>query len=95
MRRPSSAGSNPSQCSNSPSRKAVRTRTKLSILGCSYVIHNPRLPGQQGGDVTNALTRRELTGGGEDRIPYLGDTDRKVTMYEAEDIVAYLGEHYG
>lgn len=70
-------------------------RAKLSELGCSYVVHNPRLPGEEGGDVTNELTHQQLTAGGEDQIPYLVDTDREVTMYDSDDIVAYLEEQYG
>jgi glutathione S-transferase len=33
--------------------------------------------------------------GGEDQIPFLVDTARDVTMYESDDIVDYLEEHYG
>lgn len=69
----------------------AKVREKLSELGVSYVIHNPRLPG---GDVTNSVTHDELTAGGEDQIPYLVDTDRSETMYESDDIVDYLDEHY-
>ena len=69
-------------------------REKLSELGVSYVSHNPRLPGDEGGDVTNEVTYDELTAGGEDQIPYLVDTDRGVTMYESDDIVEYLEDHY-
>lgn len=72
----------------------AKVREKLSELGISYVIHNPRLPGDEGGDVTNELTHDELTAGGEDQIPYLVDTERGVTMYESDDIVAYLKQHY-
>jgi len=72
----------------------AKVREKLSELGVSYVIHNPRLPGDDGGDVTNDVTYDELTAGGEDQIPYLVDTERGVTMYESDDIVEYLEEHY-
>lgn len=72
----------------------AKVREKLSELGISYVIHDPRLPGDQGGDVTNQVTHDELIGGGEDQIPYLVDTERGVTMYESDDIVDYLKEHY-
>jgi glutathione S-transferase len=71
-----------------------KVREKLSELGISYVIHNPRLPGDEGGDVTNQVTHDELTDGGEDQIPYLVDTERGVTMYESDDIVDYLEERY-
>ncbi|WP_053948778.1 glutathione S-transferase N-terminal domain-containing protein [Halolamina sediminis] len=73
---------------------SAEVRETLSELGVSYVIHNPRLPGNAGGDVTNEVTHEELTAGGEDQIPYLVDTDRGVTMYETDDIVEYLEEHY-
>ncbi len=71
-----------------------KVRETLSALGVSYVAHNPRLPGDQGGDVTNETTHDRLTAVGDDKIPYLVDTDRDVTMYESDDIVGYLGEHY-
>ena len=72
----------------------AKVREKLSELGISYVIHNPRLPGDEGGDVTNEVTHEELTAGGEDQTPYLVDTERGVTMYESDDIVQYLEQHY-
>jgi len=73
---------------------SAKVREKLSELGVSYVAHNPRLPGDDGGDVTNELTHDELTAAGDDQIPYLVDTDRGVTMHESDDIVEYLDEHY-
>lgn len=78
------------QCPNSK-----RVRERLSELGVSFVAHNPRFPGDEGGDVTNEQTHRELTAiGGEDQIPLLVDTDREETVYDADDIVAHLDEHY-
>lgn len=71
-----------------------KVREKLSELGLSYVTHNPRLPGDEGGDVTNKVTHDELTAGGEDQIPYLVDTGRDVRIYESDEIVTYLEEHY-
>ena len=72
-----------------------KAREKLSELGVSYVAHNPRLPGDEGGDVTNEQTHRELEAiGGEDAIPFLVDTDRRETVYDSEDIVEYVDEHY-
>ncbi|MEF8888026.1 MAG: glutathione S-transferase N-terminal domain-containing protein [Haloarculaceae archaeon] len=72
----------------------AKVREKLSELGASYVVHNPRLPGDEGGDVTNETTYGALTSDGEDQIPYLVDTERGVTMYESDDIVDYLERHY-
>ena len=62
-----------------------KARQKLSDLGVSYTIHNPRTPE---GTTLNEQTHEELrTVGGEDQIPFLVDHQR-------EDIVAYLDEHY-
>lgn len=72
-----------------------RVRETLSDLGESYVAHNPRLPGDEGGDVTNEQTLAELTALGEDQIPLLVDHRRGETLQETEDIVDYLEEHYG
>lgn len=73
---------------------SAKVREKLSELGVSYVIHNPRLPGGEGGDVTNEITHGELTAGGEDKIPYLVDTNQGVAMYESDEIVSFLEEQY-
>ncbi len=70
-------------------------REKLTELGVSYVAHNPRLPGDQGGDVLNEQTYRALTElGGEDQIPYLVDHDRKESRYDSDEIIEYLETHY-
>ncbi len=36
-----------------------------------------------------------LTLGGNLQVPFLVDTDRDVHMYESDDIIAYISEHYG
>jgi len=72
---------------------STTVREKLTELGLSYVAHNPR---SHGGTVRNEQTHRELTDlGGEDQIPFLLDTDREKALYESEDIVDYLEDHYG
>jgi glutathione S-transferase len=71
-----------------------KVREKLSELGLSYVAHNPRLPGDEGGDVTNDITYDELTAAGQDQIPLLVDTDRGARLYESDDIVTYLEVEY-
>jgi glutathione S-transferase len=73
---------------------STRVREKLTELGVSYVAHNPRLPGKDGGDVLNEQTHDQLVATGEDQIPYLVDTRREEALYEADDIVAYLDDHY-
>lgn len=73
-----------------------KVRQKLTELGVSYVVHNPRLPGEEGGDVLNQETYDELFElGGEDQIPFLVDTSRKKRVYESDEIVEYLEEVYG
>ena len=73
-----------------------QVRETLTDLGLSYVAHNPRLPGDEGGDVLNEQTHAELSQvGGEDQIPLLVDTDREVTLYGDDDIVDHLERHYG
>lgn len=74
----------------------AKVREKLTALGLSYVVHNPRLPRKSGGDVRNEQTHREMVElGTRDQIPYLVDTNRGETLYESQDIVEYLDEHYG
>ena len=71
-------------------------REKLTDLGVSYVVHNPRLPGDEGGDVLNEQTHRAMTGiGGEDQIPFLVDTRRETSIYGSEEIIEHLEEHHG
>lgn len=73
-----------------------KVRDTLTDLGLSYVAHNPRLPGEAGGDVVNQQVYDELLAvGGEDQIPFLVDHQRGETLYESDDIVDYLHEHYG
>lgn len=82
------------QAESCPHSKKVRET--LTDLGVSYVIHNPRLPGDEGGDVRNERTYREMTdAGGQDQIPYLVDTSRRESLYGDDDIVEYLERHYG
>jgi len=67
-------------------------RERLTELGVSYVVHNPRAAT---GETRNEQTHDELLAlGGDDQIPFLVDRQREVTMYESDDIVAYLAEHY-
>lgn len=70
-----------------------KVRRTLTDIGVSYIVHNPRL---HGGEVRNEQTHDELvTVGGEDQIPFLVDHQREATMYESDEIITYLQEHYG
>ena len=42
----------------------------------------------------DAVAAELVARGGERQVPYLVDSDRGVEMYESDDIVAYLQEHY-
>ena len=71
---------------------SAKVRKTLTDLGVSYTLHNPR---SAAGETRNEQTRAELeTLGGEDQIPFLVDHQHGVTMYESDDIVAYLEAHY-
>lgn len=67
-------------------------REKLTDLGLSYIIHNPRTAR---GETRNDQTHEQLMRlGGDDQIPFLVDQQRGVTMYESDDIIEYLEEYY-
>ena len=71
---------------------SATVREMLTELGVSYVVHNPR---SAAGETRNEQTHDQLRAlGGEDQIPFLVDHERGVTMYESDDIVAHLEEHY-
>jgi glutathione S-transferase len=42
----------------------------------------------------DAVAAELVARGGERQVPYLVDQERGVEMYESDDIVAYLQEHY-
>lgn len=64
--------------------------------GLSLTLHNPRTAGTPftGGTVTDGDRHAELTGHGQDQLPLLVDTERGGSLYESDDIIAYLDEHY-
>jgi glutathione S-transferase len=71
---------------------SAEVRETLAELGVSYVLHNPR---SVEGDVRNeASYRRLVEEGGQDQLPYLVDAEREETLYESDEIVAHLEEHY-
>ena len=82
------------QAEGCPYSEAVRE--KLTDLGASYVLHNPRRPGEAGGAVLNEQVRDEMVAiGGEDQIPFLVDHGAEETRYGAEEIRSYLEDRYG
>lgn len=73
-----------------------KVRSFCSVNGISLTIHNPRTPGSPvtGGQVTDEKRYAELKEHGNDQIPLLIDKERNEVIYESEDIIAYLSEHY-
>ena len=41
-----------------------------------------------------AIAAELVARGGKQQVPYLVDSERGVEMYESDDIVVYLKEHY-
>lgn len=79
------------QAEDCPYSKKVRQ--KMLDLGVSCVVHNPRT---HDGEVRNDQTYEELRKiGGDGQIPFLVDTRRGTALYESDDIIDYLDEHYG
>lgn len=74
-----------------------RVRRVCTDLGISLVIHNPRTSGTflTSGSVTNDRRYEELVGHGQDQIPLLVDAARDEVVYESDDIIEYLYDHYG
>lgn len=71
-------------------------RETMTDLGLSFVAHNPRRPGEEGGDVLNEQVHDEMVAvSGEDQIPFLVDHRTGELRSESENIVAYLHSEYG
>lgn len=73
-----------------------KVRSFCSANGISLTIHNPRTPGTPvtGGRVTDERRYKELKEQGKDQIPLLVDREQDRSIYESDDIIAYLTEHY-
>lgn len=81
------------QSEECPSCAEVRKR--LTELGISYVIHNPRLPRTKDYETKNEVMHAHLRKlAGEDRIPFLVDTAREETLLGPNAILEYLEETY-
>jgi glutathione S-transferase len=65
----------------------AKVRAALTELELDYVIRNvPK--GSEKRSFLRAL-------GGKEQVPFLVDQERNVMMYESDDIIAYVQEHYG
>ncbi len=73
-----------------------KVRETMTDLGLSYVVHNPRRPGDEGGDVLNEQVQAEMENiSGEDQIPFLVDHQHGKHHLGSDEIVDYLRERYG
>jgi glutaredoxin len=64
-----------------------KVRRKLTELDLDYICRNVR----DGGSKKEAMLKKL---GGEVQVPFLIDTVKGVSMYESDDIVAYLEKNY-
>ncbi|RJP21711.1 MAG: glutaredoxin [Candidatus Abyssobacteria bacterium SURF_5] len=64
-----------------------KVRAKMTELDLDYICRNVRDGGSKKAQLLEKL-------GGMVQVPFLIDTDRNVAMYESEDIIKYLVEHY-
>ena len=65
-----------------------KVREALTKLDLDYICRNVRGKGSKKEALLVKL-------GGKAQVPFLVDTERDVCMYESDDIVKYLNEHYG
>ncbi|MCU4799899.1 glutathione S-transferase N-terminal domain-containing protein [Halobacteria archaeon HArc-gm2] len=70
-------------------------RETMTDLGLSYVVHNPRRPGNEGDEVLNEQVQAEMEAvAGEDQIPFLVDHQHGETLLGSDDVVDYLEDRY-
>lgn len=67
----------------------VKVRAHLENLGVAYVLKPVPL-----GASTSPIKEELKRLGGKTQVPFLVDPERKVQMYESDDIIAYVEEHY-
>jgi glutathione S-transferase len=74
---------------------SAKVRETMTDLGLSAVVHNPRRPGNEGGDVLNEQVQSEMEAvAGDDQIPFLVDHQHGETLLGSDDIVEYLEDRY-
>jgi len=74
---------------------SAKVRETMTDLGLSAVVHNPRRPGNEGGDVLNEQVQSEMEAvAGDDQIPFLVDHQHGETLLWSDDIVEYLEDRY-
>ncbi len=67
----------------------VKVRVFLEQQGIAYVSKPVPM-----GSASSGLKEELRKLGGKTQVPYLVDPERNVKMYESDDIIAYVTEHY-
>jgi len=67
----------------------VKVRIYMEQVGVPYVL-KPVVLGSASSDIKEELKRI----GGKAQVPFLVDPERNIKMYESDDIIAYVEEHY-
>lgn len=67
----------------------VKVRVFMEQKGIPYIL-KPVVLGSATSEVKEELKRL----GGKTQVPFLVDPERSVQMYESDDIIAYVEEHY-
>ena len=63
-----------------------KVRARLDAAGIPYEVRNVQ---------ENSVWREDVLAlGGKMQVPFLLDTERNVSLYESDDIIAYADEHY-
>jgi len=64
-----------------------KVRQRMTEMDLDYICRNVSSDSSKQAEILTKL-------GGMVQVPFLVDTDRNVSMYESDDIVKYLEEHY-
>lgn len=67
----------------------VKVRVYMEEKGIPYVLKPVVL-----GAKTSAVKEELKKIGGKVQVPFLLDPDKKIQMYESDDIISYIEEHY-
>jgi len=67
----------------------VKVRLYLEEKGIPYVLKPIKL-----GSTSSSLKDELIKKGGKSQVPFLVDPNRNIQMYESDDIISYLEEHY-
>lgn len=66
----------------------VKVRLAFEKMGVAYISKSMPLR------VTSAFQEELIRLGGKTQVPFLVDPERSVKMYESDDIIKYVKEHY-